>query len=170
MTLVGRYNLAVTRVRRVAHVVWVFSLVASLSLMLLSTAVPGTGGPVFHWALVATGQDSLMLALSAAFWFLFEGGVACAIILWVFGFLMRRIALHWTYAATGTVIDTRQTGATVNNRPVMIVRARIDTPSGPVVTVAKKLFDLGSIPRPGDRVRLDISQLDATTAAYRGPA
>lgn len=169
MTLAERYNLATNRVARFLHVVWITALVVSIALLFVGSAVPGTGGPAFRWALVATGQDSLVFAASAGLWLLFEGTLACAIVLWVFAFVLRRAVLFRTDPMTGVVIDARQTGATVNNRPVIIVRVRIEMQTGPVITTSRKLFDLGSIPRAGDHVWLEVSRLDPSTSAYCGP-
>ena len=170
MTWTAAANRGLARLQLVARLAWITSGLTSLTLLFLSDYKTGSGGPMFRWLLAMTGQDSFVLGLSAAAFTLFELSVAAAIALMVLRWLVRWRLLASTDPVIGTVVSVRRTGMTVNNCPMMAIQVRVGAPVGPAITTARKLLDLGSIPRKGDRVRVDVSRLDRTCAAYRGPA
>lgn len=157
-------------VQKVSHYAWIISGASMLAFMLLSSYVSDTGGPTFRWLLAWSGEGSWPSAASLGAFTIFVYAVIVAVGLRVFRYVLRRILLLSADPVTGIVVIARQTGMMVNNSPVMAIQVRIDTPTGPLVTTARKLLDLGSIPRPGDRVRLDVSRIDPSCATYRGLA
>jgi hypothetical protein len=161
-------NQGLASLQRVVNRAWMWSGALSLGFMLLSMYVTDPGGRVFHWLRQTTGEPSWSLALSAGLFVIFEISIGLAIALAVLRFILRTILLLDAYAGMGVVMAVRQTGASVNGRPVMAVRVSIATPMGPVVATARKLIDLGNIPKPGDNVRLLISRIDPSCVSYKG--
>jgi hypothetical protein len=161
-------NRVLASLQRIANLVCLFSGVMGFLLMLLSIYVTGTGGTPFRWLLAETGQDSWTTALSASALSVFEMSGACALGLLVVRFILRRVLLIGADTGVGVIASIRQTGTTVNQRPVMLLKIRVDTPEGPVIAPVRKLVDLGNIPRPGNRVRLRISRVDPTCVSYQG--
>ena len=153
---------------RALHIAWMVSGAVSFAFIALSIYVSGKGAPWRRWLLDATGQDSWPVAISAAAFIAFEYSVGGAIVVAVIRFVLRRILLLNADQGVGVLESLRQTGTMVNQRPVMALRVRIDTPNEPVIATIRKLVDLGNMPRPGDRVRLRVSRIDPTCASYQG--
>ncbi len=98
------------------------------------------------------------------------GALAAVILLMASRAILRRILLLRSDPATGEVMRLRQTGASVNQSPVMAIWLKVNHAGHPMVVKAIKLIDLGNMPRPGDRVRVAVSRIDPTCVAYLGPA
>jgi hypothetical protein len=169
-TILRMFYRLVTVTQRFANVCWSIPLVLSLALLLLSNWVTADGGDTFAWLRKATGEETWTEALSAGLFIAFEFTAAAAIIVTVVRFVLRSLLLLDGHAATGTILSVRQTGGRINQRPIMALRIRVDTPNGPIAVSLSKLIDLGNIPRKGDRAKLWVSRIDPTCIAYHGLA
>ena len=98
------------------------------------------------------------------------GTLAAVILLMASQAILRRILLLRSDPAIAEVIRLRQTGASVNQSPVMAIWLKVNHAGHPMVVKAVKLIDLGDMPRPGDQVRVAVSRIDPTCVAYLGLA
>lgn len=163
------YPYALTRIiRGVAKPLLLSCLVVFLGFMFLSMKVEGTGGPLFAGLLKSTGQESLVLAIS----FIGFYGMITTAAGWVLSIILAQILssllLINAEDAVATVVSLRQTGATVNNMPVMSVTMNIDDGGQRREIRTNKLIDLGNMPRPGDRVRVAVSRVDPSCVRLLG--
>jgi hypothetical protein len=68
------------------------------------------------------------------------------------------------------VLESSQTGTTVNNVPMMKLRLRITQNGATREVTLKQLIDLGNIPRPGERVMVMVDKTHPDRVAYAGLA
>lgn len=163
------YPYALTRMfRSIAKPLLLSLLAVFLGFMFLSLKVEATGGELFAGLRKMTGQSTLPLAIS----FLgFQGTIFTAgawIGCIILGKVLSSILLIDAQSTVATVTGLRQTGASVNNMPVMAITMAVDSGGQSRSVSTNKLMDLGAMPRPGDRVRIAVSRFDPTCVRYLG--
>ena len=169
MTL-RRFYLATIRAQRFLVVIWLGAAAVLVLDVLIAIAFLKADRPVPRWAALTNGPDTLLAAVGFDACCVLSFFLGCTLVVAAFRFVIRRIALRDSVPMQGTVVSSRQTGTMVNNRPVMEIRVQVQGRSGPFVTTSRKLLDLGSIPRAGDQIKVDVSRAISGLSVYRGPA